>query len=133
MVCKGTSGNGEWVITIGNDDSSVKVVARDSTGGNLNSQNKFSSLTLNEWQMITVVIDTPNNDILFYKNIETVITKPGANWSGNFNNTEPLTIATNSAYSTDKFLDGLLASPKVYTGELIVRSNSKLIIMQKLH
>ena len=118
LFCKGTSGNGEWVITIGNDDSSVKVVARDSTGGNLNSQNKFSSLTLNEWQMITVVIDTPNNDILFYKNIETVITKPGANWSGNFNNTEPLTIATNSAFSTDKFLDGLLASPKVYIGEL---------------
>ena len=118
LVCKGSSGNGEWVITIGNDDSSVKVVARDSTGGNLNSQNKFSSLTLNEWQMITVVIDTPNNDIIFYKNVETVITKSGANWSGNFNNTEPLTIATNSAFSTDKFLDGLLASPKVYIGEL---------------
>ena len=118
LFCKGTSGNGEWMITVGSDDSSLKVIARDSTGGNLNSQNKFSSLTLNEWQMITVVIDTPNNDILFYKNIETVITKSGSNWSGNFNNTEPLTIATNSAYSTDKFLDGLLASPKIYTGVL---------------
>ena len=118
LVCKGTSGNGEWMITIGSDNLSLKVIARDSTGGNLNSQNKFSSLTLNEWQMITVVIDTPNNDILFYKNTQTVITKSGSNWSGNFNNTEPLTIATNSAFSSDKFVDGLIASPKVYTGKL---------------
>ena len=68
--------------------------------------------------MITVVIDTPNNQILFYLNDGSVQTKTGAAWTGNFNNTLPITIGNTSSVSSGQFFDGIVDEDLIYSSEL---------------
>ena len=114
ILTKGVTGNGEFMISIGGDNASVRVFAKDSSGSQLDTTNFFSALTINFWQMITVVIDTPNDQILFYKNNGNVETNTGASWTGNFNNTEPITIGNTSSVSAGQFFDGLVSDALVY-------------------
>ena len=90
----------------------------DSSGNALDTSNDFSTLTINSWQMITVLIDTPNDQILFFKNDGNVETKTGASWTGNFNSTQPITIGNTSSVSAGQFFDGLVSDALVYDREL---------------
>ena len=115
LVTKGVTGNGEWMISIASDNS-VRVYAKDSAGNELDSgapSSAFSTLTANNWAMVTVVVDTPNDKILFYKdNQSTPTEKTGVSWSGNFNNTRPLVVGDHYLGST-KF-DGIIDDVKIY-------------------
>ena len=98
------------MISVGGDNTSLRVYAKDSGAAAIDSANEFSNLTLDTWQFITVVVDTPNDRILFYKDDGSVETKSGT-FGGNFNNDNPVTIATNSSLATNRFngqIDGLL-------------------------
>ena len=114
ILTKGVTGNGEFMISVGGDGASARVYAKDSSNNALDTSNDFSSLTINSWQMITVIIDTPNDQILFFKNDGNVETKTGASWTGNFNNTEPITIGNTSSVSAGQFFDGLVSDTLVY-------------------
>ena len=114
ILTKGVTGNGEFMISVGGDNASVRVFAKDSNGNSLDTTNFFSTLTINSWQMITVIIDTPNDQILFFKNDGNVETNTGASWTGNFNNTEPITIGNTSSVSAGQFFDGLVSDALVY-------------------
>lgn len=114
ILTKGVTGNGEFMISVGGDGASARVYAKDSSGNALDTSNDFSSLTINSWQMITVIIDTPNDQILFFKNDGNVETKTGASWTGNFNNTKPITIGNTSSVSAGQFFDGLVSDALVY-------------------
>ncbi len=114
ILTKGVTGNGEFMISIGGDNASARVFAKDSSGNSLDTSNDFSSLTINSWQMITVIIDTPNDQILFFKNDGNVETKTGASWTGNFNSTQPITIGNTSSVSAGQFFDGLVSDALVY-------------------
>ena len=118
ILTKGVIGNGEFMISVGGDNASVRVFAKDSNGNSLDTTNFFSTLTINSWQMITVIIDTPNDQILFFKNDGNVETNTGASWTGNFNNTEPITIGNTSSVSAGQFFDGLVSDALVYDREL---------------
>tara|TARA_R110002012_G_scaffold74907_1_gene189661 strand:- start:131 stop:1990 length:1860 start_codon:yes stop_codon:yes gene_type:complete len=110
IITKGTTGNGDFMISVGGDNTSLRVYAKDSGAAAIDSANEFSNLTLDTWQFITVVVDTPNDRILFYKDDGSVETKSGT-FGGNFNNDNPVTIATNSSLATNRFngqIDGLL-------------------------
>tara|TARA_R110001592_G_scaffold9847_2_gene51769 strand:+ start:1518 stop:4862 length:3345 start_codon:yes stop_codon:yes gene_type:complete len=110
IITKGTDGNGDFMISVGGDNTSLRVYAKDSGAAAIDSTNDFSNLTLDTWQFITVVVDTPNDRILFYKDDGSVETKSGT-FGGNFNNDNPITIATNSSLATTRFngqIDGLL-------------------------
>jgi hypothetical protein len=123
IVTKGTIGNGDFMISVGGDNTSLRVFAKDSGGAAIDSANVFSNLTLDTWQLITVVIDTPNDKILFYKDDGGVETKSGT-FGGNFNNDNPITIATNSSLATTRFdgqIDGLL----IYNKALSVAEKTK--------
>jgi len=119
ILTKGVTGNGEFMISVGGDNASVRVFAKDSSGNSLDTSNDFSSLTINSWQMITVVIDTPNDQILFYKNDGNVETKTGASWTGNFNSTQLITIGNTSSVSAGQFFDGLVSDALVYDRALL--------------
>ena len=114
ILTKGVTGNGEFMISVGGDNASLRVYAKDSSGNALDTSNDFSSLTADSWQMITVIIDTPNDQILFFKDDGSVESKTGASWSGNFNNTEPITIGNTSSVSAGQFFDGLVSDALVY-------------------
>ena len=114
ILTKGVTGNGEFMISVGADNASLRVYAKDSSGNALDTSNDFSSLTADSWQMITVIIDTPNDQILFFKDDGSVESKTGASWSGNFNNTEPITIGNTSSVSAGQFFDGLVSDALVY-------------------
>jgi hypothetical protein len=114
ILTKGVTGNGEFMISVGGDGASARVFAKDSNGISLDTSNDFSSLTINSWQMITVIIDTPNDQILFFKNDGNVETKIGASWTGNFNSTQPITIGNTSSVSAGQFFDGLVSDALVY-------------------
>ena len=114
ILTKGVTGDGEFMISVGGDNASVRVFAKDSNGNSLDTTNFFSALTINSWQMITVVIDTPNDQILFYKNDGNVETNTGVSWTGNFNNTKPITIGNTSSVSAGQFFDGLVSDALVY-------------------
>jgi len=116
VITKGITGNGEWMISIGTN--CIRVYAKDSSGNALDTASTFSVLTLDVWQMITVVIDTPNNQILFYLNDGSVQTKTGAAWTGNFNNTLPITIGNTSSVSSGQFFDGIVDEDLIYSSEL---------------
>ena len=123
IITKGTTDAAEWMVSIGSDNASVRVFAEDSGNANLDSANTFSTLSLNTWAMITAVIDTPNDQILFYKDDGNVESKTGASWSGNFNGTAPLRIGANEALAADRF-DGVIDDVKVYNRVL---SQSEII------
>ena len=114
ILTKGVTGNGEFMISVGGDNASLRVYAKDSSGNALDTSNDFSSLTADSWQMITVIIDTPNDQILFFKDDGSVESKTGASWSGNFNNTEPITIGNTSSVSAGQFFNGLVSDALVY-------------------
>ena len=114
ILTKGVTGNGEFMLSVGGDNASLRVYAKDSSGNVLDTSNDFSSLTADSWQMITVIIDTPNDQILFFKDDGSVESKTGASWSGNFNNTEPITIGNTSSVSAGQFFDGLVSDALVY-------------------
>ena len=114
ILTKGVTGNGEFMISVGGDNASIRVYAKDSSGNALDTSNDFSSLTADSWQMITVIIDTPNDQILFFKDDGSVESKTGASWSGNFNNTEPITIGNTSSVSAGQFFNGLVSDARVY-------------------
>ena len=114
ILTKGVTGNGEFMISVGGDGLSARVFAKDSNGNFFDTSNDFSSLTINSWQMITVIIDTPNDQILFYKNDGNVEPKTGASWTGNFNSTQPITIGNTSSVSAGQFFDGLVSDALVY-------------------
>ena len=114
ILTKGVTGNGEFMISVGGDNASVRVFAKDSNGNSLDTTNFFSTLTINSWQMITVLIDTPNDQILFFKNDGNVETNTGASWTGNFNSTQPITIGNTSSVSAGEFFDGLVSDALVY-------------------
>ena len=114
ILTKGVTGNGEFMISVGADNASLRVYAKDSSGNALDTSNDFSSLTADSWQMITVIIDTPNDQILFFKDDGSVESKTGASWSGNFNNTEPITIGNTSSVSAGQFFNGLVSDALVY-------------------
>jgi len=118
ILTKGVTENGEFMISVGGDNASARVFAKDSSGNSLDTSNDFSSLTINSWQMITVIIDTPNDQILFFKNDGNVETKTGASWTGNFNSTQPITIGNTSSVSAGQFFDGLVSDALVYDREL---------------
>jgi len=113
IITKGTTDAAEWMISIGGDNSSVRVFAEDSGGAELDSENMFSAISLNTWAMITVVVDTPNNRILFYKDNGNVEVKTGVSWSGNFNGAAPLRIGANEALYVERF-DGVIDDVKIY-------------------
>jgi len=116
IITKGVTGNGEWMLSIGTN--CIRVYAQDSSGNALDTSSTFSVLTLDVWQMITVVIDTPNDKILFYLNNGSVEEKTGASWSGNFNNTLPITIGNTSSLSSGQFFDGIVDESLIYNIEL---------------
>ena len=118
ILTKGVTGNGDFMISIAGD-TSVRVFAKDSNGNSLDTTNFFSTLTINSWQMITIIIDTPNNQILFYKNDGSVETKTGASWTGNFNSTQPITIGNTSSVSAGQFFDGLVSDALVYKDRVL--------------
>ena len=118
ILTKGVTGNGQFMISVASD-ASVRVFAKDSSGNSLDTTNVFSTLTINSWQMITVIIDTPNDQILFYKNDGNVETKTGASWTGNFNSTQPITIGNTSSVSAGQFFDGLVSDALVYDRALL--------------
>jgi hypothetical protein len=116
IITKGVTGNGEWMLSIGTN--CVRVYSQDSLGNALDTASTFSVLTLDVWQMIIVVIDTPNNQILFYLNDGSVQTKTGAAWTGNFNNTLPITIGNTSSVSSGQFFDGIVDENLIYNRAL---------------
>jgi len=113
IITKGTTNDSEWMISIGTDNASVRVFAEDSGNADLDSEDTFSTLSLNTWAMITVVVDTPNDQILFYKDDGSVESKTGASWSGHFNGDAPLIIGANEALGADRF-DGIIDDVKIY-------------------
>jgi len=113
IITKGKTSDDEWMISVGADNASVRVYAQDSSTAVLDSENTFSTLSLNNWAMITVVIDTPNDQILFYKDDGNVESKTGASWSGNFNGDDSLIIAANKDLDADRF-DGIIDDVKIY-------------------
>lgn len=125
IITKGKTGSGDWMISIGDDGASVRVYAKDSGGNVLDSANEFSTLSLNTWSMITVVVDTPNDQILFYKdNQETATQKTGASWSGNFYGDDPLIIGANKDFDVDRF-NGIVDDVKIYNKVLTAAEKTK--------
>ena len=127
VITKGVTGNGEWMLSIGTN--CIRVYAKDSSGNALDTSSTFSVLTLDVWQMITVVIDTPNNQILFYLNDGSVETKTGGAWTGSFNNTLPITIGNTSSVSSGQFFDGIVDESLIYNSELSakeIKNNYKI-------
>ena len=115
IVTKGTTDAAEWMISVGVDNASVRVFAKDSGGVQVDTGNTFSTLYVDTWAMITVVIDTPNDQVLFYKDDGSVETKSFSGWSGNFNGSAPLRIGANEALGAARFdgqVDGLLVFNK---------------------
>lgn len=114
MVTKGVTGNSEWMISFSSTDE-VRVFAKDSDGNFLDTSTTFATLSVNTWAMVTAVVDTPNDKILFYKDNQstpTQYTDAGVSFSGDFNNTRPLMVGDHYASST-KF-DGVIDDVKVY-------------------
>lgn len=116
MVTKGITGNGEWMISFSSNDN-VRVFAKDSNGNHLDTAHAFATLSVNTWAMVTVVVDTPNNKILFYKDNQSTPTEDtGASWSGNFNNTRSLVVGDH--YNGSTRLDGLIDDVRAYNKAL---------------
>ena len=124
IITKGTTDAAEWMISVGTDNASVRVYAEDSGNAGLDSASTFSTLTANTWSMITVVVDTPNDQILFYKDNGSVETYSTGTWSGNFNGTAPLRIGTNEALSPTRF-DGIVDDVKIYNRVLSATEKTK--------
>ena len=114
MVTKGITGNGEWMISFSSSDN-VRVFAKDSNGNSLDTESSsFATLSVNTWAMVSVVIDTPNDKILFYKDNQSTPTEhTGASWSGNFNSTKPIVVGDHSSFNSTKF-DGLIDDVRIY-------------------
>jgi hypothetical protein len=116
MVTKGVSSNGDWMISFSGTDN-VRVYAKDSNGNELDTLSNFATLSINTWAMVTVIIDTPNDKILFYKdNQSTATEKTGASWSGTFNNTRVLRVGDHASGSTR--FDGLIDDVRIYNRAL---------------
>ena len=124
IITKGKTDAAEWMISVGSDNASVRVYAEDSGNASLDSGNNFSTLSLNTWAMITVVIDTQNDQILFYKDDGSVETYSTGTWSGNFNGAAPLIIGANEALDADRF-DGIIDDVKIYNKVLTAAEKTK--------
>lgn len=121
MVCKGTTGSGNWMISFAGGQA-IRVYAQDDNGQTADFSSS-NTLTLNEWAMVTVVINRTTNYVQVYKNGGN-LTEGAATWTGGFNTSIPLTMGVNSSLAGD--FEGQMSQVGIFNSELTADEVSSL-------
>jgi len=93
MVCKGVTGTGEWMISF-NSDQAIRVYTKDNDDEVLDFAST-NTLTVNEWAMVTVVVNRTSNKLQVYKNGGN-LNESAATWTSGWSNSAALTMGVNS-------------------------------------
>ena len=78
MICKGVTGTGEWMISFGSGQA-IRVYTKDGDDV-VKDFTSTNTLTLNEWAMVTVVVNRTTNYLQVYKNGGN-LNEDSASWS----------------------------------------------------
>jgi len=113
MVCKGVTGTGEWMISFGAGQA-VRVYTKD--GDNVVKDfTSANTLTLNEWAMVTVVVNRTTNYLQVYKNGGN-LSESSASWTSGWSTSAALTMGVNSSLAGD--FDGRMTEVGIWNREL---------------
>ncbi len=110
MITKGTTGTGEWMISIGGGDK-IRVYAKDNND-NVKDFTSANALVIGSWSYVTVVINKSNNSVDVYKDGGNLSQGTSAGWDASFSTSVNLRIGVNSSGSG--FFNGSIDEVKIY-------------------
>jgi hypothetical protein len=113
MVCKGVTGTGEWMISFGSGQA-IRVYTQDGDSV-VKDFTSTNTLTLNEWAMVTVVVNRTSNKLQVYKNGGN-LDESSASWTSGWSNSAALTMGVNSSQAGD--FDGRMTEVGIWNREL---------------
>ena len=130
VVCKGTTSNGDWMIS-GGTGGAVRVYAKDGNGNYKDTGTTFSALSTGDWNHVAVVVNRSANKIQFMLNGSGNFQEysAGNTWDSNFDNSNELRIGLNAA-GADEF-NGQIACVAIWSSCLTAKEIKDIYIAQK--